>query len=50
VVDPEEGDRPVFVHMKLRAQPIEADALAASPTMKAAVATPVFRDRLAPIY
>jgi hypothetical protein len=50
VVDPEEGDRPVFVHMKLRAQPIEADPLAASATMKAAGATPVFRERLAPIY
>jgi hypothetical protein len=47
VVDPEEGDRPVFVHMKLRAPSIEADALAASATMKSAVATPVFRDRLA---
>jgi hypothetical protein len=50
VVDPEEGDRPVFVHMKLRAQPIEADALAATATMKAAGATPVFRERLAPVY
>jgi hypothetical protein len=50
VVDPEEGDRPVFVHMKLRAQPIEADALAASATMKAAVATPVFRDRLTTVH
>jgi hypothetical protein len=50
VVDPEEGDRPVFVHMKLRAQPIEADALAATATMKAAGATPMFRERLAPVY
>jgi hypothetical protein len=49
VVDPEEDDRPVFVHMRLRAQPIEADALGASATMKAAAATPVFRDRLAPV-
>jgi hypothetical protein len=50
VVDPEEGDRPVFVHMKLRAQPIEADALAANATMKTAGAMPVFRERLAPVY
>jgi hypothetical protein len=49
VVDPEEGARPVFIHMKLRAQPIEADALAASATVKAAMVLPVFRDRLAPL-
>ena len=50
VVDPEEGDRPVFVHMKLRAQPIEADALAATATMRAAEATPSLLDRLSSLY
>jgi hypothetical protein len=50
VVDPEESERPIFVHLKLRAQPIEADALAASATMKAAGATPLFRERLAPVH
>jgi hypothetical protein len=49
VVDPEEDARPVFVHMKLGARPIEPDALAASATMKAALATPAFRDRLASV-
>jgi hypothetical protein len=35
--------------MRLGAEPIEPDALAASATMKAALASPVFRDRLVPI-
>jgi hypothetical protein len=34
VLDPEE-DRPIFVHLQLRAQPLAKDALATSPTMKA---------------
>jgi hypothetical protein len=29
------GDRPMFAHLKLRAGPIEADALATSPTVRA---------------
>jgi hypothetical protein len=35
VVDPDEDERPIFVHLKLRADPIAADALASSVTMKA---------------
>jgi hypothetical protein len=35
VVDPDEGERPIFAHLKLRADPIVADALASSPTMRA---------------
>jgi hypothetical protein len=34
VLDPEE-DRPIFVHLRLRAEPVGTDALATSPTMKA---------------
>ena len=34
VLDPEE-DRPIFVHLRLRAEPFGPDALATSPTMKA---------------
>jgi hypothetical protein len=35
VVDPDEDERPIFVHLKLRADPIDADALGSSATMKA---------------
>ena len=35
VVDPDEDERPIFAHLKLRADPIDADALASSATMKA---------------
>jgi hypothetical protein len=34
VVDPDEDSRPIFVHLKLRADPIEADALDTSVAMK----------------
>jgi hypothetical protein len=35
VVDPDEDSRPIFVHLKLRAEPIEPDPLATSATMRA---------------
>ena len=35
VVDPDEDERPIFAHLKLRANPIDADALASSATMRA---------------
>jgi len=35
VVDPDEENRPVFAHLKLRAEPIGADPLGTSATMKA---------------
>jgi hypothetical protein len=36
VVDPDEDDRPIFAHLKLRAEPIAADALDTSATLKSA--------------
>ncbi len=36
VVDPDEDNRPIFAHLKLRAEPIAADALDTSATLKAA--------------
>jgi hypothetical protein len=35
VVDPDEDDRPIFAHLRLRAAPIAADALDTSATLKA---------------
>ena len=35
LVDPDEGARPIFAHLKLRADPIDANALDTSPTIKA---------------
>jgi hypothetical protein len=35
VVDPDEDSRPIFVHLKLRADPIEPDALHTSVAIKA---------------
>jgi hypothetical protein len=35
VVDPDEDARPIFAHLKLRADPIEADSVDTSATMKA---------------
>jgi Uncharacterized protein conserved in bacteria (DUF2272) len=35
VVDPDEDSRPIFIHLKLRADPIGADPLATSATMQA---------------
>jgi hypothetical protein len=45
VVDPDEDARPIFAHLKLRADPIEADPLDTSATMKAVGCDTTIRTR-----
>ena len=49
VFDPDE-DRPIFAHLRLRAKPIDNDALATSATLRTPHLRELVATRLAPIY